>query len=107
MFARPGVGKSAFISQAAAHAVAAHAKAGALGLIPLVIRVPHLARLMRSHPHNFGASWNHVEAYSALTHGASSTRHAMIRQLLQCRRCLLLIDGIDQGGVTSDGDGAA
>ena len=107
VFARPGVGKSAFISQAAAHAVAAHAKAGALGLIPLVIRVPHLARLMRFHPHKFGASWNHVEAYSALTHGASSTRHAMIRQLLQCRRCLLLIDGIDQGGVTSDGDGAA
>ena len=103
--APPASSKSTLISMVATHAVGARVKAGAFGLIPIVIRATHLARLMRAHPLAFAASWNYVDAFSSLVYGASSTRHAMLRQLLISRRCMLLIDGLDEGGVTAQGDG--
>ena len=103
--APPAHGKSVLIGQLATHAAAMHPKAGALGLVPLVIPASKLGRLLRAHPHRFGSAWNFAEAYSSLVHGAASARHAMLRQLLICRRVLLLVDGIDEGGATTEGNG--
>ena len=103
VLAPPGHGKTTLAGQLAFHTCGLFAKAGALGLVPLVIPAVHLGRLMRSHPRVFAGKWNLAEAYSSLVFGAASARHAMLRQLLICRRVLLIVDGIDEGGVTSDG----
>ena len=104
VFAPPGHGKSTVISQLAAAAVALQAKAGVFGLVPVVVSAMRLAQQMRAQPLVFGTSWNYIEAYSSLVHGKASPRHAFLRQLLISRRCLVLIDGLDEGGTTNEGD---
>ena len=47
----------------------------------------------------FATSWNFVDAYLNIVFGPTSSTYAMLRQALVARRVLLLLDGVDEGGV--------
>ena len=67
-------------------------------IVPIVIRVKVLARRLMSEPDLFPNSWNWVDAYLQLEHGADSELYRMMRQAMMARRALLLFDGLDEGG---------
>ena len=67
-------------------------------VVPIVIRIKTLARRMLSDPDVFKTSWNWVDAYLQLEHGAESELYRMMRQAMMARRALLLFDGLDEGG---------
>ena len=50
----------------------------------------------------FANSWNWVDAYLRMQHGAEDEMYLMQRQALISRRALILLDGIDEGGATRD-----
>ena len=56
------------------------------------------AKLLRTVPTSFQTSWNFVDAYLKLVYGPTSQRYLTLRQALMARRCLLLLDGVDEGG---------
>ena len=105
-------GKSTFLRQLAMHAAAVHADlvaaassstmaadtegVTASALIPLLVHVPSLAHALRANPNALRGSWNYVDGYLKQLHGAA--RYAMLRQAMMARRCLLLLDGLDEGG---------
>ena len=90
-------GKSCFLSQVAAQV----AKRGEL--VPIRVRIAHLhARLTderyRSH---FMEAWNWIDALLRIEFGSSSVQYLMLRQAMMARRAVLLVDGLDTAGKTT------
>ena len=93
--AGPAAGKTCLMSQLVISTLD-----GPPGLVPILIKIQHLQRhlLMEEHQGVFGSAVNWVDAYLQCVHGAESDVYRMLRQLMQSRRALLLLDGIDEGG---------
>ena len=70
------------------------------GLIPVLIRLIDLSHLFGRQECRdaFFQSWNWVDAYLQLTQGVTSQCYQMLRAALMCRRALIILDGIDEGG---------
>ena len=69
-------------------------------LVPILVKIQQLQRLLLI-PDNrqiFESSWNWVDAFLRIVHGADSEMYLMLRQAMMARRVLLLLDGIDEGG---------
>ena len=88
-------GKSVVISQLA---VSAARSFGDGGLIPVIIQLAELSRMLRTKPTSISCCWNVCDAFLRMTYGEASSRYLMLRQALIARRCLLLLDGLDEGG---------
>ena len=64
------------------------------------MRVQQLQRRLLEDEGAFAASWNWVDAFLKAEHGATlPDYYLMLRQALVSRRVVLLLDGIDEGGV--------
>ena len=99
--AGPASGKTCLMSQMVSHVLREGTGTTKPGhLLPIVIKVQRLQRLLMAPQHRptFARSWNFVDAFLQLEHGAASDAYAMLRQAMAARRALLLIDGIDEGG---------
>jgi hypothetical protein len=83
-------GKTSLISQVVVHTVGT-------GLVPVVIKVQRLQSRMLEQPDVFATAWNWVDAYMRIEH--EEPLYRMLRQLLIARRTLLLLDGLDEGGL--------
>ena len=70
------------------------------GLVPIVYTVQHLQKRLLDEAQRpvFARAWNFVDAYLRCVHGEDSPHYRMLRQAMMCRRALLLLDGIDEGG---------
>ena len=67
------------------------------------VKVQLLQRRLLQDEGAFAASWNWVDAFLKAEHGAASPDHyLMLRQALMARRVVLLLDGIDEGGVARE-----
>ena len=71
-------------------------------LVPILIKVQSLQRSLLQFEQIYDAAWNWVDAYIRRQHGADSDLYCMLSQALMARRALLLLDGIDEGGVARD-----
>ena len=73
---------------------------GKVGLVPIVVKVQHLQKRLLDEAQRpvFSRAWNFVDAYLRCVHGEDSPHYRMLRQAMMCRRALLLLDGIDEGG---------
>ena len=69
--------------------------------LPILVKVQELQRLllMRDNKAVFASKWNWVDAYLLCKHGAGSEMYNMLRQMMMARRALILLDGIDEGGM--------
>ena len=70
------------------------------GLVPIVCKVQHLQKKLLDEAQRpvFARAWNFVDAYLRCVHGEDSPHYRMLRQAMMCRRALLLLDGLDEGG---------
>lgn len=70
-------------------------------IVPIVIKVHHLQRqlLMNEHSDVFANAWNWVDAHLQIAYGADSKLYAFLMQAMRSRRALLIVDGIDEGGL--------
>ena len=106
---RIGTGKSTFLRQLGLHGCSTflnlEAAAAATALVPLLVPVPQLARLLRSKPAAFASAWNYAAAF--VTHAIEGELLQMT--LLQClmqRRCVVLLDGVSDGGLVGENERA-
>ena len=74
---------------------------GSDALVPITIKVVELERLLLAPQHRatFASSWNWADAYLCATLGRAAPRYRFLRQAMMARRALLLIDGMDEGGL--------
>eukprot|EP00966_Prymnesium_polylepis_P181032 4193150-Prymnesium_polylepis.1 len=92
--AGPASGKTSLMSQLVMHVL----RLG--GLVPVVVRLWELSATLQL-PQNaarYASGWNHIEVFLQLTLGANSPTYLMLRGMLLARRCLLLLDGVDEAG---------
>ena len=69
----------------------------------LQVKVQLLQRRLLQDEGAFAASWNWIDAFLKAEHGVASPDHyLMLRQALMARRVVLLLDGIDEGGVARE-----
>lgn len=69
-------------------------------LVPILVKVQRLQRSLLDAPDTFASAWNFLDAYLRLEHGDSTPAlYHMLRQAIMARRALILIDGLDEGGV--------
>ena len=97
--ARPAAGKTCLVSQLV---VTIHSKATAGSpLVVIFVKVQQLQRLLLEPEHEemFKRSWNWIDAYLRLEHTDRPALYRMLRQAMAARRTLLLLDGLDEGGV--------
>ena len=106
---RIGTGKSTFLRQLGLHGCSTflnlEAAAAATALVPLLVPVPQLARLLRSKPAAFASAWNYAAAF--VTHAIEG--ELLQLTLLQClmqRRCVVLLDGVSDGGLVGENERA-
>lgn len=92
---RASTGKSTVLQQVGLFA-AQHASES---LVPLYIRAIDLQALMAKgeNKSRFASSWNWIDAYYCCVYGEATPMYLALRQILKCRRGLLLIDGTNQG----------
>ena len=96
--AGPAAGKTCLLSQLVVHSL----DLNGAELLPILLKVQELQKLLLSKDppivNAFATSWNWIDAYLSIVHGAGSELYRFLRQALMARRVLLLIDGIDEGG---------
>ena len=68
-------------------------------LIPILIKCQQLQKRLLEDEAGFALSWNWVDAFLRVERGFDSPTYAMLRQAMMARRALLLLDGIDEGGI--------
>lgn len=68
-------------------------------LVPILIRVEQLQSWLLQDPDAFASSWNWVDTYVRAQYGAGEPIYRMLRQALVARRALILLDGLDKGGL--------
>ena len=71
-------------------------------LVPILIKVQQLQAQLLQFERIYARAWNWVDAYLQLMHGPDTDRYRMLSQALMARRGLLLLDGIDEGGVARE-----
>ena len=67
--------------------------------MPILVRVQLLQRRLIEAETTFATSWNWIDAFLRIEHGADSPLYRALRQAMMARRALLLLDGIDEGGI--------
>ena len=106
---RIGAGKSTFLRQLGLRGCSTFlnldAAAAATALVPLLVPVPQLARLLRSKPAAFASAWNHAAAFVTLAIEGELTQ-LTLRQCLMQRRCVVLLDGVSDGGLVGENERA-
>ena len=112
--APPAAGKTTLLSQVMLHVLNDPA-----ALVPILIRVQHLAVSLAADRERYERAWNWVDAYLQIQHAAEAGEasgggepvgsqhpagctplYRMLRQALQSRRVLILLDGMDEGGTS-------
>ena len=71
------------------------------GVVPLLVKVQRLQGRLLQHEAVFEQAWNWIDAYLRLTPESEGgePRYRMLREALKARRLLILLDGLDEGGV--------
>ena len=94
--APPASGKTTLISQAVMLILED------TDLLPIVIKVQRLQAKLHDSPDAFAESWNWFDAYLRLEHTDRPDVYRMLRQAMMARRALMLLDGLDEGGISRD-----
>ena len=89
--AGPACGKTTLLSQLVKLALEGP-------LIPILVKVQTLQKRLINYPDAFASSWNWIDAFLRLEHGAEAPYYSMLRQAMMARRALILIDGLDEAG---------
>ena len=93
---RPASGKTSLLSQVVMHSIDRDGGE----LVPIVIKVQVLQTRLLAEPNTFSSAWNWVDGFLRLEHKATGLqRYHMLRQAMMARRALLLLDGLDEGGL--------
>ena len=72
----------------------------ASGVVPILIKMQQLQRLLLADTNDaFAKAVNWIDAYLQLEHAKRPALYRMLRQAMLARRALLLLDGLDEGGV--------
>ena len=84
------------------HVLQAAREAPGFTLIPVLIRIIDLNhRLKRPESRAvFDQSWNWIDAYLKLEHPRKL--YCFLRQAMMARRTLILLDGLDEGGISRE-----
>ena len=87
----PAAGKTSLLSQIVVHSLETE-------LVPVLIKMQNLQRRMLDSPEVFATAWNWVDAYLRLEYQDPAV-YRFLRQAMLARRLLLLLDGLDEGGI--------
>ena len=87
----PAAGKTSLLSQIVVHSLKTE-------LVPVLIKVQSLQRRLLDSPEVFATAWNWVDAFLRLEY-QDPTVYRFLRQAMLARRLLLLLDGLDEGGI--------
>ena len=94
---QPASGKTTLLSQVIMHSLEG-------GMVPILVKVQKLQQWLLGHmdeEHSpFALAWNWVDAYLRLEYGDHPSIYRFLRQSMMARRALILLDGLDEGGVT-------
>ena len=93
--AGPACGKTTLLSQLVKLALEGP-------LIPILVKVQTLQKRLINYPDAFASSWNWIDAFLRLEHGAEAPYYLMLRQAMMARRALILVDGLDEAGTVRD-----
>lgn len=85
-------GKTSLISQVVMRVLQLGAK-----LVPIPIKVQELQRSLLKSREAFTTAWNWIDTYLRLQHNEAV--YGMLRQAMMSRRALIILDGLDEGGV--------
>jgi len=93
--ADPAAGKTSLVLQLLSHVLQE-----APDVVPILIKVHEWQLLLERHAALLSSSecMNWVDLALQLEHGVDSELYRALRQAMRCRRALLLIDGLDEGG---------
>ena len=93
--ADPAAGKTSLVLQLLSHVLQE-----APDVVPILIKVHQWQLLLERHAALLSSSeyMNWVDLALQLEHGVSSELYRALRQAMRCRRALLFIDGLDEGG---------
>ena len=101
--AGPAAGKTCLISQLVVHTLEINRRLLGLevkaALVPILVRVQLLQRRLIEEEAAFSGAWNWIDAFLRVEYGAESPLYRALRQVMMARRALLLLDGIDEGGI--------
>ena len=61
-------------------------------LVPILVKIQLLQRRLLEDEDAFTSSWNWVDAFLRIEHGANSPLYRALRQVMMARRALLLLD---------------
>jgi hypothetical protein len=90
--AGPAAGKTWMMSQLVVHSLGCT-------LVPILVKAERLQKQMLESRAAFAESSNWLDVSIRLEHGATSPLYRMLRDAIEARRALLLIDGLDEAGV--------
>jgi hypothetical protein len=96
--AGPACGKTSLVSQVIMCSLDEFDK-GQTELLPIVVKLQLLQRQLQQAPSTFEDASNWVDASLRIEYAAQPHRYRMLRQAMMARRALLLLDGVDEGGL--------
>ena len=96
--AGPAAGKTCLLSQIIIHTL----NDSSSGMVPILVKVQLLQNQLLSDVNAFASSWNWIDAYLKIVHDARPDVYRFLRQAMMARRALLLLDGLDEGGLARE-----